>query len=526
MRPGAAYQSQPSVQLPQAQRSQPERLYGGSQESKNTPSTGQKPGEGGDGDQENRQQPGNPVEKRSRARLPLQLRKAPSENMKLAHFSDTHIGYRAYEALTPRGNNQREADIVSAFRLTVASINEWEPDLVIHAGDVADAPRLDHRLMLVAKRELTKLTAGGERPVVVIAGNHDAPRSRRDVCFLELFADIPGLHIVTQGYEQINLGDTVIHALPHDTLKSVDMDEVRPVRGKTNILTSHGVAESTELFLRAVGREFPIKAEVMLRDWEYIALGHWHKRGPVHLGGEHGPGARNTSRIWYAGSTENISFRDLRDDNGMRRGWLAVDIGSDIAVDERDIDIRPMFRLPSLDGEGMGPEEITAELLRRLDSSRIRNAVVGQEITGVSRDIWSLVDHVSVRAAARDALHYQITLRPLRAEARVTTDDGEKSGAGLGQIDEVVGQIIAKKASAEEAETVAAVVATFLKDALGEEHAGNETAADTGEAATTEAEEEYEAEEAPSVEEEPSVEEAGSSEEVEAVERPEGEEAA
>jgi hypothetical protein len=38
-------------------------------------------------------------------------------------------------------------------------------------------------------------------------------------------------------------------------------------------------------------------------------------------------------------------------------------------------------------------------------------AVVGQVVTGVNRDLWSLVDVSKVRIAAKDALQYEITVK-------------------------------------------------------------------------------------------------------------------
>lgn len=392
--------------------------------------------------------------------------------VRLAHLSDTHLGYRAYAALSPRGNNQREADVVGAFGRVVDEIAESDAEVVIHAGDVADAARIDHRIMLVAKRGLAKMTRGGERPVVVIAGNHDAPRSRRDVCFLELYRDIPGLYVVTQGYEKVDLGEVVVHAIPHDSLKAVDFGEVRPVAGKKNILTSHGVADATELFLRAVGREFPIPAETMLRDWDYVALGHWHKRGPVELG------RGGTSRIWYAGSTENISFRDFRDDDGMARGWLDVEIGSELRVTPRDVPIRRMFRLPALAGEGMSPEQITGELIGRIREGGVGGAVVGQVVTGVAREIWALVDQVAVRTAAETALHYQITLRPVANQPKtggVANVDG-----GLGKIDEILAGIVEETIPEESREAVATAAGSYLREARASEGLEEESTPEEG----------------------------------------------
>jgi len=39
--------------------------------------------------------------------------------VKLAHLADLHLGFRQCERQTPRGGNQREADVAEAFRRAV-----------------------------------------------------------------------------------------------------------------------------------------------------------------------------------------------------------------------------------------------------------------------------------------------------------------------------------------------------------------------------------------------------------------------
>lgn len=385
-----------------------------------------------------------------------------SMGIRLAHLSDSHIGYSAYDALSAAGNNQRESDILSAYRRAVKGIVEWDPDIVIHSGDVADTPRIDTRLLISIRNSFRALTDDGRRPLIVIAGNHDAPRSRKDVCFLELFAEMPNVHVVTAGYRAIDLGDIVVHAIPHDILKTANYDDVQPVKGRFNVLTTHGVADGSDLFLRARGREFAIPAEVMLRDWDYVALGHWHKRGPVALGAN----KRATSRIWYAGSTENISFRDLRDDNGMERGWLKVEldhIGAMPQVEEVNVSIRNMFRLPVLDGKDLKPVEIEDALIQRINAGNVEGAVVGQIIENVTRDTWLLCDRNKVRRAAHGALHYQITLRTVAAQAA----EGDEDGSVLGAIDDVLVSIVNTTVAEEQREVVLRDAMRTLADAVG-----------------------------------------------------------
>jgi DNA repair exonuclease SbcCD nuclease subunit len=343
----------------------------------------------------------------------------PRMALRIAHLSDTHLGYEAYPALSAAGNNQRGEDVVRAMQNVVNDIVSWQPDLIIHSGDVLEKPKTDIRYMLVAQQLFRKLAAVA--PVVVIAGNHELPRSRKEACWLDLLAGTPGLHIVTSRYEVIRpagLDGVAVHAVPHDVLKEIDQSVIVPSADPYNILVAHGVATGSELFLRSLGREYAIEADTLLRDWSYAALGHWHRQGPVHLGA-----SGVVKHVWYAGSTENMGFRDLRD-NGDQRGYLRVSLdGTTCTVTPVCLPTRPMFRLPVVDGAGLDATGIADRMVAHLDDAVIDGSVVGQVVTGVNRDMWSLVDVARVRGAAKAALHYEITVRYATEEARSAGPD-------------------------------------------------------------------------------------------------------
>jgi DNA repair protein SbcD/Mre11 len=367
--------------------------------------------------------------------------------LRLAHFSDSHLGYEAYPALSAHGNNQRGEDIVRSFQAVTSDITGWDPDLVIHAGDVGERPKIGVNYMLVAQRrfyELTKRPDGRRRPVIVIAGNHDLPRSRKERCWLEILSQIPDVHVVCYSYEVIDLGGrgygeeyegVFVHALAHDALKEVDFDMVMPIAGKSNILTSHGVAAGSELFTRSLGREYAVPSEVLARDWVYVALGHFHKRGPVSIG------ARPDPRIWYSGSSENISFRDLRE-NGTARGYLRVTLGERLDVTSIDLPIRRMLRLPVVEGAGKSPQEIEELLLSRIKAEDLTGAIIGQFVEGVTRDVWSLVDVAKVKAAAKEALHYEVTVHHARTEStdEVARELGDLAGLVRSEVETSVAE--------------------------------------------------------------------------------------
>ena len=381
--------------------------------------------------------------------------------IKVAHLSDTHIGYEAYKTVSASGENQRAVDFAKAFISAVDAIILADPELVIHSGDVADRTQIPIRLMLLIRQQFTRLASirpdGSRRQLVVVAGNHEIPRNRKEACFLELFKGLPGVQIVSKDYTVLDftnpsltggssptLDNVLVHALPHEALKSTDFSIVTPRPEKINILSSHGVAGGSELYVRSLGREFAIPTDVLARGWDYGALGHWHKQGPVNIvstGGkrktknslkevslahverdEEGftPGIdyldpnqeAQVGRLWYAGSTENSGFGDLRD-NGTKRGWLLVQIqkGALPIVERKWVNIRAMFRLPAISCTGKSPDEITDLMLTQLKEANPAGAVVGQIINDVTPQIWSLVDLPKIRKSATLALNYEVQVR-------------------------------------------------------------------------------------------------------------------
>lgn len=357
----------------------------------------------------------------------------------LAHFSDTHVGFKQYPTKSPKsGRNQREQDVLRAFFQVVENIDQWDPPLVIHAGDVAHRATVSTRNQLQIQEAFKKLSVRGDgspRMVVVISGNHDMYTDPREPCFLEpTLRPLRSVAVVTNKYRQLDLArwvdsgeapeclrNIVVHCLPHDVLKEVEWDEVRPVEGRVNILTSHGVVGNSELYQQCVGREYPVDKDVLLRGWDYVAMGHFHKPGPVAVGGL----TEANTPIWYAGSTENCGFSDLRDGVGGR-GYLRVSVesGKVPEVHKEDLPIRQMFHLPPVDADGLGPEDLTDVLEQRLGEADLPQAVVDQKVLNVPRSVWSLVDVAKLRRKASAALWYQLTPTFIRPGGDVT-DGGE-----------------------------------------------------------------------------------------------------
>ena len=119
--------------------------------------------------------------------------------MRLAHLADPHLGFRQYHRQTPRGINQREADVAQAFRGALEDVIAAQPDVVVIAGDLFHSVRPTNAAILDAFNQLRRLRMGlPQAPIVMIGGNHDTPRSVETGTILKLFEAIDGVIAVPQ----------------------------------------------------------------------------------------------------------------------------------------------------------------------------------------------------------------------------------------------------------------------------------------------------------------------------------------
>ena len=152
--------------------------------------------------------------------------------LRIAHFSDTHLGYRALTKSDPAsGRNQRAVDIETAFAWVVDDILHRDVQLVIHSGDVFHQSRPVFPAIGAAIRQLRKLEREGI-PVVVIAGNHDTPRLRTTGSVYGLMESaLPDVRFFG-GYDDAQFPlegtDVVLTVIPHGRLTNPEPPSVYP----------------------------------------------------------------------------------------------------------------------------------------------------------------------------------------------------------------------------------------------------------------------------------------------------------
>lgn len=337
--------------------------------------------------------------------------------MKIAHLADLHLGFRQYDRQTPRGGNQREADVADAFRRAVDDLLVQRPDLILLAGDVFHSVRPTNPAILFLFQQFHRLRTGlPDAPIVVIAGQHDTPRSVETGTILRLYEAL-GVDVVVEQARRLVFSrlDCSVLAVPHQALTQPERPAMRPQRGTTfNILVVHGV-------LSGVGERrgtmeyggAPLQLEDLApAQWDYVALGHYHVAHQVE------PNA------WYAGSVDYVTpnpwgqLEDEKEYGRAGKGYLLVQVPGARVEFRRIAPARRHVELPSIEGKGCTAKELDERIAAAVAAAKppIDDQVARLLVWDVSRATARDLDHAAIRAYKARALHFQLDLR--RPEAQ------------------------------------------------------------------------------------------------------------
>lgn len=338
--------------------------------------------------------------------------------MRLAHLADLHLGFRQFHRLTERGHNQREADVALAFTRAIDGVIDARPDAVLVAGDLFHTVRPTNAAILHAVREFNRIRRElPDAPIVVIAGNHDTPRSSDTTSIFGLLHEI-GVHVAADQPRRFDFPehDLSVLAVPHGAFFGDQRPAIEP-RGtrRYQVAMLHG--EVPGLFPDDPERWDPdgarLRAEELNGAWQYLALGHYHVQHQYH------------PRCWYSGSLEYVSTRpwtELRETRSRdAKGWLLVDLDRESVASHPIAPPRRFIDLPWLDAHDMTPAEVDRLLAGAMAEAGggIEGAVVRQVVNNVARPVARELDHAQIRAWKAAALHLHLDLRPPLPVSRI-----------------------------------------------------------------------------------------------------------
>lgn len=339
--------------------------------------------------------------------------------MRLVHLADLHLGFRQYQRLTSAGINQREADVESTARRFVERIIEVKPELIVIGGDIFHVVRPSNTAILNAFRLLARLReALPETPIVMVAGNHDAPRTAETGCILQLFREL-GVHVADTEATVFTFSEHSLVVMGVPDVPGIVRPSLLPPDGYTHrVLLLHGevagVLPAHTLTEERAAVE--IQPDELHPDaWSYIALGHYHVYREV------------APRAYYSGSIDYTStnpWGELREERSLRvpgKGFIEQDLVTGVHRFHPVEAARPLLDLEPIDATGMGAAELDGAIRARVESAPggIDERIVRITVRNVARHVIRELDHAALREYRRRAMHFHLdTRRPDPAPRR------------------------------------------------------------------------------------------------------------
>lgn len=334
--------------------------------------------------------------------------------MKLAHIADSHLGIRQYHRQTPTGINQREADVANAFRGVIDDVIAQRPDVVVIAGDLFHSVRPTNAAIVFAFRQFQRLreALGPDTPIIIVAGNHDTPRSSETGTILRLFEEL-GLSVAADEAKRFDFPalDLSVLAVPHQALVDPEGSEIRPSgSAKYQVLVIHaevpGLLPPDRPSLE-YGGVVVTPEQVGSGGWNYVAWGHYHVRHQV------------ADKEWYSGSLEYTSTniwgeRAEEEANGIdAKSWLMADVATGAVTPHYVKHARKVIDLPPIYADGLDAAQLDTAIADRVAmvEGGIAQQIVRLVVHDVPRPVAREVDHAQIRAWKASALHFHLDLR-------------------------------------------------------------------------------------------------------------------
>lgn len=370
---------------------------------------------------------------------------------RIVHLADLHLGFRAYQRLTPWGQNQREFDVERTMTNVVDQVIALAPDIILIAGDVFHASHPSNYAITLLTFALRRLReALPQCTIVIIAGNHDLPRSGELGNILANYAWAGDVVIGKPRRIDLPQFDLSILAVPEHEQPVLEPDPDRA----HNVLLLHGEVEYVE--------------PNTVPAFDYVALGHYH----VHR--------LLTPTMAYAGSIDYTStnpWGELAEERAAGlagKGFLVVDNFADGPRFVPTESVRTYLDVPEIDGAGKTSEELDAMLRTVASDPAIDGAVVRVTIRDAERAVARNMDQAALRQLKARALHFQLTTH--RPAPTITVDMGGRAKFRGKRLEDIVRDGMAKRTLQDGVDRTALTnMALMYLDKAGEQEVNADT---------------------------------------------------
>lgn len=354
--------------------------------------------------------------------------------MRLVHLADLHLGFRQYQRLTPTGINQREADVAATIQRAVSQIIERAPELIVIGGDIFHTVRPSNPAILHAFRLFMQLRDQlPDTPIVMVAGNHDAPRTAETGCILRLFREI-GIHVADAKAELFTFPSRSLAVLAVPDVPGIERPTLVPPDGFAHrVLLMHGEIAGLLPAHAASADRVAIEIrpeELHAEQWSYVALGHYHVYRQV------APGAFYSGSLDYTSSNPWGELHEERERRLPGKGFIEHDLVTGAHQFHAVAPSRPLLDLEPVDASGMSAADLDAAIRARIESAPggIDERVVRVTVRNVARHIVRELDHTALREYRKRALHFHLDTRRPEPLARRNGGGGGGRRATLPEI--------------------------------------------------------------------------------------------
>lgn len=297
--------------------------------------------------------------------------------VKFIHFSDSHLG--ASDSLTDDYSvkEEREQDKYKALTTIVDHILEAKPDFVIHTGDFFHRSSPGNAPLVNAIQQIGRLSDAGI-PFHMIAGNHDYPKVASTVPIHRIFEHLNNVNIYfNEAYSTIDLDSCTLHVVPHINTGDKLNEEIGKIKitdtSKPNILMMHlsmPIKQDEEIELG--GGTFPADKLAILKQFDYVALGHWHKFN--HM--------KEYGNVYYSGSPDKMDLGEI----DHAKGYLAVEInGKGLNVVFKELPTREMIKVIVRDCDKKNEGVILNEIAEALKNFKVKDSIIYIDLYDLSK---------------------------------------------------------------------------------------------------------------------------------------------
>jgi hypothetical protein len=390
--------------------------------------------------------------------------------MRLVHLSDLHLGFRQYQRQTASGINQREADVAAVFASVIDRIIALAPELVCIAGDIFHSVRPSNPAILHAFAQFSRLTRELPRTaIVVVAGNHDTPRSVEVGCILRLFTPL-GVHVVDAEPRRLAFPEHELSVLAVPNIFGAKLSYDTEANARYNVLVLHGQLPEVK---PAWANEADVAGLEVTREdigpdrWSYVALGHHHVFRQI------------APNMCYSGAIEYASVNlwgELAEERAAKlpgKGFVEYDLARKKRVFHPIPPARPVLDLLPIQATGLTAADLDAAIRANVERVKggIDDKIVRQVVRDVPRHVVRELDHKSLRDYRRRALHFHLDTR--RPEVFRTTIGPGAGGRRPSLADIVRDRLQSRTLTPDvDREALIALGLRYLADAEARETAG------------------------------------------------------